>query len=287
MSGSATSEGALTLSADGRYLSLAGYDAAAGTTGIAGTLSATVNRVAGPSFNFNMNADLSTKFPTFYNANNIRAAVSNDGSQVWTAGPSTGLAYSDFGGANQAQVATTNSRVVNIFNNSLYVSSMSAARPRALEFAGGLATSGPQTVTLLTGTGTSGTGTPSPYDFWFANPTTLYVADDRSVGNGGGLQKWTFNAGLNTWQLAYTLTGQLSAGLRGLAGTTDGAGNNVLYAVTADATLNKLVAITDTGAGAFFTTCRPPVPTPSSAASISPRCRSQPPWRCSVWAKSR
>src|SRR6202042_1138293 len=46
-SGNATSEGALALSADGRYVTLAGYDAAVGTAGVATSTSATVNRVVG------------------------------------------------------------------------------------------------------------------------------------------------------------------------------------------------------------------------------------------------
>ena len=45
MSGTATSEGALALSADGRYLTLAGFDADPGTAAVSATTAATVNRV--------------------------------------------------------------------------------------------------------------------------------------------------------------------------------------------------------------------------------------------------
>lgn len=45
--GSSTSEGALSRSVDGQYLVLTGYDAAVGTTGLAGTSSSTVARVIG------------------------------------------------------------------------------------------------------------------------------------------------------------------------------------------------------------------------------------------------
>jgi len=255
MSGSATSEGALTLSDNGQYLTLAGYNATAGTLGIAGTASANVNRVAGRVDSL-MNADLSTLYPANYSGNNIRSAVTADGSNIWTtgAGGTGGLVYSDFGGANQAQLNTLNTRVVNIFNGDLYVSSASGAFVGINIVSGGLPTSGSPTATLLPGTGVSGTGTPSPYDFWFSDANTLYVADDRSLASGGGLQKWTFNAGLNTWQLAYTLTGQLTAGLRGLAGTHDVTGAPILYAITADGTANDLVTVTDLGAASSFTT---------------------------------
>ena len=46
-SGTATSEGLLTLSTDGQYLVLAGYDAVVGTAGVANTASAAFNRVIG------------------------------------------------------------------------------------------------------------------------------------------------------------------------------------------------------------------------------------------------
>jgi hypothetical protein len=85
----------------------------------------------------------------------------------------------------------------------------------------------------------------SPADFFFANATTLYVADTGSPKNDkagdnstsktnigdGGLQKWTFANG--SWTLDYTLTAGLldfvknnaasgTTGLLGLTGVVDG-----------------------------------------------------------------
>ncbi|MGP0075145.1 MAG: hypothetical protein ACLPWF_24810 [Bryobacteraceae bacterium] len=69
-----------------------------------------------------------------------------------------------------------------------------------------------------------------PFGIWFANATTLYVADEGS-GNAGstvadfytpatpaqnptaGLQKWIFNSSAGEWQLAYTLTNGLALGV--------------------------------------------------------------------------
>jgi hypothetical protein len=69
-----------------------------------------------------------------------------------------------------------------------------------------------------------------PFGMWFANATTLYVADEGS-GNVGttaadfyspataaqnptaGLQKWIFNSSAGEWQLAYTLTNGLELGV--------------------------------------------------------------------------
>ncbi len=69
-----------------------------------------------------------------------------------------------------------------------------------------------------------------PFGMWFANATTLYLADEGS-GNVGttvadfytpatpaqnptaGLQKWIFNSSAGEWQLAYTLTNGLNLGV--------------------------------------------------------------------------
>jgi hypothetical protein len=65
-----------------------------------------------------------------------------------------------------------------------------------------------------------------PFGLWFANPTTLYVADegsgDNTYANGSytaaaasttaGLQKWVYNATSGEWQLAYTLQNGLNLG---------------------------------------------------------------------------
>ncbi len=71
-----------------------------------------------------------------------------------------------------------------------------------------------------------------PFGVWFANSTTLYVADEGNgdttyvPGPGGapgptrsppaqttaGLQKWVFNSTTQKWNLAYTLQAGLALG---------------------------------------------------------------------------
>ena len=65
-----------------------------------------------------------------------------------------------------------------------------------------------------------------PFGMWFANPTTLYVADegsgDNAYANGSytaaaasttaGLQKWVYDSAAGEWELAYTLQGGLNLG---------------------------------------------------------------------------
>lgn len=110
-----------------------------------------------------------------------------------------------------------------------------------------------------------------PFGMWFANDTTLYVADEGLPGTAdvgpGGLQKWAWDAGSGNWELQYTLLtstipsysvggiGPLqAAGLRNITGVNNGDGTATIYAITSTtgATLNdegadpnQLVAITD------------------------------------------
>ena len=65
-----------------------------------------------------------------------------------------------------------------------------------------------------------------PFGLWFANPTTLYVADEGAGDNTyaagsytaaaasatAGLQKWVYNSTAGQWQLAYTLQNGLNLG---------------------------------------------------------------------------
>ena len=124
-----------------------------------------------------------------------------------------------------------------------------------------------------------------PFGLFFANSTTLYVADEGSGSTSdfsttpyeaGGLQKWSLNTTTDTWSLDYTLKGSLIGssytvngtgslagdslttdvdGLRNLTGKVNANGTVTLYAVTstigsnlgdAGADPNQVVAITDT-----------------------------------------
>lgn len=248
LSGSATSEGALTLSTDGRYLTIGGYDAAVATASVASTTSAAVPRVAARIAS-DGSVDSSTALTDAYSGNNIRSVASVDGSSFYTGGPSNGVRYATLGATTSTGFNTTNIRVVNIYNGQLYASSAAASNFGVGTVGTGLPTSGTQAFALLPGFPTS---TASPYDFVFTDANTLFVADDRSVASGGGLQKWTQSGG--TWTLATTYSTGLTSGLRGLTGGTDSTGAAVLYAVTADATANKLVSFSEANAAAGFTT---------------------------------
>ncbi len=124
---------------------------------------------------------------------------------------------------------------------------------------------------------TAGATNDYPFGIWFANATTLYVADegdgvlaDAAGSTTAGLQKWILSGG--TWKMAYVLQNGLNLGqpysianypaalnpatdgLRNITGMVNSNGTVTIYAVTSTVSANgdqgadpnKLVSITDT-----------------------------------------
>jgi MYXO-CTERM domain-containing protein len=246
--GSATSEGFLTLSANGRYLLIGGYDSALGGNTSTGTPAParTIGRIGS---DFVIDTTTAVTDPT----GNIRSVASDDGSNLWFANSSNGLRYTTLGSTGtttQITASPTNVRVVNTFNNQLYLSASSGAFQGVSAVGSGLPTTSGQTTAQLAGFPTA-TG-PSAYDYFFADSSTLFVADDRTVASGGGIQKWVLSGG--TWSLAYTIgTGTGSTvGARGLTGVVSG-GVTTLYATTTESSANRLISVVDGGSLALST----------------------------------
>jgi hypothetical protein len=84
-SGTATSEGGLTLSADGRYFLLTGYDAPLGTASVASSATPAVLRVIA-RVGLDTSIDTSTT-TTNFSANNIRSAASTNGTDLGSPHP--------------------------------------------------------------------------------------------------------------------------------------------------------------------------------------------------------
>jgi hypothetical protein len=119
-----------------------------------------------------------------------------------------------------------NFRGIAIFNGTLYVSKGSGSNGINTVFQVGttgvlptFATAATTTISVLPGFSTTLANSTTgkvyyPFGIWFANPSTLYVADEGdgtladAASGTGGLQKWVLVG--NTWQLAYTLTAGLS-----------------------------------------------------------------------------
>jgi hypothetical protein len=248
-SGSASSEGALTLSSDRSVLTFAGYAASPGVATIASTSAASYSRAGGVISASGTYTRVATGSSAF-DGNNVRTAVS-DGHNYWLAGTASVTGNSGIwcsaGGGVPVQVSSGNFRNANIFNGNLCVST-SSGTPGVYAFSGlptGTATSSP----LFAVSG----GTPSPYDFALSpDGTYAYVADDRSGKTYGGIERWNLSAGV--WTMAYNLAPGTTSndGIRQIAVDFSGA-NPVIYGTTVESAANRLVEVTDAGAGSAFT----------------------------------
>jgi hypothetical protein len=210
---------------------------------VAGTTATTVQRAVG-LVDGNGNLTTTLMGTAFASGGNPRSAYSTNGTDIWASSSNTGVNYTAFGTGMATQLSTspTNTRVVNIFNGQLHVSSASGAFQGVSTVGSGTPMTSGQTTTLLSGFPTA--SGPSNYDFVFLNPTTLYVADDRTT-TGGGIEKWTFDG--TNWSLQYSSLAGGTAGLRSLGLAADG----TLYGIT---TANTLVSATDTGTAFTFST---------------------------------
>jgi len=242
---------------------------------------------------------------TAYNGNNGRAAIATAGGYylVGNAGNGNGSAQTtlntgvqflsaatsngglgtntQLGQFNTTQVGNpadklakdNNFRGETVFNNTLYISKGSGSNGIDTAYqvgnTGSLPTGSSNAINVLPGFNTAPAKTdtdgPHPFGLWFANSTTLYVADEGSGAStdfgsdpstqAGGLQKYSLVGG--KWQLDYELTGSLIGssytvggsgavcggqsscsltttvdGLRNLTGTVNANGTVTLYAVT-------------------------------------------------------
>ncbi|MBL9007198.1 MAG: hypothetical protein JNJ46_23275 [Myxococcales bacterium] len=244
LGGSSISEGSLSRSADGRYLLLAGYDAAPGTAAVASTSSATVNRVIA-RVDASGGVDTSTA-ADFFSGNAIRSATSTDGRSLWAAGAG-GIVYAVFGStAKPASLLATNMRWLQVASAQLYASSASGSNQGISRVGNGTPT-GTATATLLAGF--SAQANTSHYGFFAADRDgqpgldVIYVADDRSVATGGGVQRWKLSG--TTWVLEGTMSKNLTAGVRGLAGYAHPSG--VTLVVTTAESPARVVRFEDDG----------------------------------------
>jgi hypothetical protein len=206
--GTAGSEGGLSLSSNGQFLVVAGYD-----VGVGGTTQATstVGLVQVSTGNID-----TTTTTTGLSGNNTRSATSTDGSQVWVTGPGgiinltdggSGAGTSIAGKINYRDIQVVSAAVSPTGSDQLFGSSQKAPPGLGVSTIGtGTPNTTGQTTALLTGM--TATTAPDTYASFFANPTTLFVADADL-----GLQEWTLSSG--TWSEVATLAGS-DVGLAGV-----------------------------------------------------------------------
>jgi hypothetical protein len=219
----------------------------------------------------NGNVNSSTEMNDVYNTNNPRSVYSASGSTFYISGQGDGN-NSDQGifngpvGLNTVNTASTptgifnstNTRFVTALGGNLYYSAdTSSGSFTGIWKFSGLPT-GAATATQITpaNNGLSGSNKVfySPDGFYFANSTTLYVADTGLPKAGskgdGGIQKWVFNG--SSWALQYTLDPAGQDGFVAITGQVVGSGPGAtvdLYAVSStvnDDDPDDLYGIADT-----------------------------------------
>ena len=253
-SGSATTEGHLTLDAERTHIILAGYDT---TTGVASIATAGgINRVV-YSVPQTGSASEVANVPqsNAYAAGNIRSAVANgsDYFATGTSGTSATAGVQLMGASTSAQVTATtlNTRVAEIFNGQLFYSTASAlGGPLGIYAVGsGIPTSGlPVTSTNIVATDSNS----SSHAFSISpDSKTIYIADDGNTGTPTkGIRKYTLSGGV--YSLAYTLAA--NAGARSLV--VDYSTNPyTIYATTASNTAtirDSLIKILDSNSTAQY-----------------------------------
>ena len=244
-SGSASSDADLNTSGDGKLITFAGYDAAAGTASVASATNINrvicqINNAATITFPSSYSGSIATKV---YSGNNIRSAVTFDGTGFWTAGNSNtttgGIYYIPSGTLNATTSAPvvkinstlTNARIVKIFNNQLYGNASSGSFLDPFTVGTGLPVTTGQTLTVLSGLPNNA----DSYSFSMFDRDNdgvldlLYLADYGTGTLGsGGLRKYYLSG--STWTAAGLLTGNIT----GLAGYLDCNNNPIVYFSTID-----------------------------------------------------
>jgi len=252
-SGTATSEGQLTLSKDCRYIGLTGY-ASTYTSSLSGSTNGQVSRVAGvvssvPAINTSVFFSNTSEFAS---GNNPRGAVTDDGTHLWLSGASSGLRYvSSTAGGGTASTSTqlnstvTDNRNINIYydyiNSQYQLYTSTQTNSITIGSVGtGLPTTSSQTITNLSSLPTSATGINGYVYLVVAGTPVIYYVD----ATAGTIAKYTYSSGWTskgTISLSnlYGITGKVSGTTVNLYITGSGSGgtSNYLYSFS-DASAN-------------------------------------------------
>jgi PKD repeat protein len=258
-SGTASAEGEITRSVDGRFIMLTGYGATLGqftNFSLPSTYSTEAPRVVG-LVDGNGNVDTTTvQTNSLASSESIRSAASTDGTNIWFSGNTSGIRYTTRGSPLATQLSTfvSNIRQLNIFSrvdtngftgidtNQLYFSDQSGSAIHIGTVTNGLPTTAGSFLATLPGLPTS---SGSPYAFVLFKLAvgtnafdTLYVADDTT----NAVLKYALIGGTN-----WTSSGSITAsGARGLTGNTEISGGTTivhLYITTGAGTGGGLASL--------------------------------------------
>jgi len=248
--GNTATEGQMSLSADGQYLVLGGYDMAVGATSVSG-----VNRVIA-------RVDYSGNVATTPFASSIhtafRSVASTNGQSYYTSGSSSGLGYIPHTGSTTTSTNTmiftgsTNLRSLNIFNGQLYYGTGSAPT--------GIYSVGTGTPTTTGQTSTLRVSATDPYGYYMVNRGGTNWNCYAVYSTSPGIYKFSSSDDGATW----TARGSVSNATAVLGIVAKVNGSNVdVYATTGA----NLIKLTDTAA--FNATITGTISTLATAASGS------------------
>ena len=262
-SGTFSSEGALSLSADGQYLVFAGYNAVPGVTSPNSTSTTgptPILRVIGRA-GIDGTLDTSTS-TTSFSGGNIRSATSTNGTDFWAAGLNTGVVHTTLGSLGSGTVVSNtpaSNRVLTVAGGQLYVTSSSGSNIGLNKVGSGAPTTAGQTLTQISPTAASN----NPYSYYFldrdagvAGLDTLYIADQTTAN---GLSKYSFD-GTN-----WTARGNVAGVYTGLVAKTNGTSVDI-YMTSKITSNNDLVKFTDSAAFNAPITSGTPTPLFSTGA---------------------
>lgn len=251
-------DGELSLSTDGHYALVAGYDAPPGTASVASTTAANNNRVVG-RIDAMGNVDTATAFNASFSASNVRGVASSDGINIWASGNGNGgtggVWHTTLGstGGTQILTAPNNMRWLGIFGGQLYGISGSANFTQVFSVGTGLPTTTGQMTTASPGMNAA---SPSGFLVFDLNPNvagmdTIYLADDSSVASGGGIQKWTFDGTTWTKGLTFNPPNAAMSGTTGVRGLASFMNNGMLTILTVSSDLpTRVYSMVDDGSTA-------------------------------------
>ncbi len=234
-----SSEANLQLSGDGHSLLISGYQATASFGNVGGPVQGGYSNANGTALAQSTSASVprvvavisatgvvntTTQVNSIYSTNNPRSVWSANGTTLYLSGQGGGSndqgIFTVTAGTNQVAggsaptpISTNtglSTRIVSAYNGNLYYSTdVKNVATGIYEYTGIPTSATAATQILPANNGLSGSSLVdySPDAFFFANATTLYVADtgapkNKALGDGG-IQKWSFNG--TAWGLDYTL----------------------------------------------------------------------------------
>jgi hypothetical protein len=249
-----TSEGELSLSVDGNYVVVAGYNRMVGVTGnVTSTTAMAVNRMVARIDGASV-INTSTLFGnSAFSGNNVRGVTTIDGTSFWgsgAGGANAGIWLIQLGPTPPAavQVFATATRWVSIFGNELYGTGSNSPFQNVFKVgSGSVPVTAGQTAMTLNGMPAAGF---SPHGFVLLNRAgvdTLYMADDgtgATPATDRGIQKWTLSG--TTWsrQVTFVDPAAVPVGFRGLLAVATGS-DTTLIAVTTETSANRIVKFVD------------------------------------------